>query len=233
MRLAEPVTTAAVRTANDAIAPFRLGDYVPHATFLLAGPAGGHPDCRDFHERLRSAPGVLAVLPYGAELKIPPQLASAGSARSALQDSAADRPRAQALLVHVNRDIAQLEGQSAADVAQRLRAGLASAVGAAVVAGEPVVGGSIVELSVPHAHHQAASAWLSEQHDVLWVERKPRMRLENHFARLVVQDNLPSGTRFFDAQLHGEGEIIATSDTGVDYDSCFFSDPAVAVPIGR
>lgn len=34
-----------------------------------------------------------------------------------------------------------------------------------------------------------------------------------------------NGTPLFDHGLHGEGQIIAFLDTGVDYDSCFFAEP--------
>jgi hypothetical protein len=34
-----------------------------------------------------------------------------------------------------------------------------------------------------------------------------------------------NGTPLFDRGLHGEGQIIAFLDTGVDYDSCFFAEP--------
>lgn len=34
-----------------------------------------------------------------------------------------------------------------------------------------------------------------------------------------------NGTPLFDRGIHGEGQIIAFLDTGVDYDSCFFAEP--------
>src|SRR6476620_8066235 len=34
-----------------------------------------------------------------------------------------------------------------------------------------------------------------------------------------------NGTPLYDHGLHGEGQIIAFLDTGVDYDSCFFAEP--------
>ena len=36
---------------------------------------------------------------------------------------------------------------------------------------------------------------------------------------------LANGTPLHDRGLHGEGQIIAFTDTGVDYDSCFFAEP--------
>jgi hypothetical protein len=32
------------------------------------------------------------------------------------------------------------------------------------------------------------------------------------------------------AGLHGEGEIIGVADSGLDYNSCFFSDPSMTPP---
>ncbi len=39
-----------------------------------------------------------------------------------------------------------------------------------------------------------------------------------------------SGTPLYDRGIHGEGQIIAFLDTGVDYDSCFFAEPNGARP---
>jgi len=36
----------------------------------------------------------------------------------------------------------------------------------------------------------------------------------------------------WDNQIHGEGQVVAIADTGIDYGSCYFLDSNYSVPIG-
>jgi hypothetical protein len=56
--------------------------------------------------------------------------------------------------------------------------------------------------------------------------------MRNYDARWLTQGGVSRGDEpLTRAGLTGEGQIIGTADTGVDWDSCFFFDPAVPVPV--
>ena len=96
----------------------------------------------------------------------------------------------------------------------------------------------------------AVGAWLSEQHDVTWVEPKAKVRVRNKYAAMTVQGGFADGSKpctacsrhvaqcpacsqagrtpIWDMGLRGEGEIVGCGDTGIDVDSCFFWDSTPA-----
>jgi subtilisin family serine protease len=76
-----------------------------------------------------------------------------------------------------------------------------------------------------------AASWLSSQHSAHWIEPHQKYSLLNHRARDIIQTNRRGSTAIWNRTINGEGQIIAHGDTGVDYDSCFFYDPAVVVPV--
>jgi subtilisin-like proprotein convertase family protein len=73
---------------------------------------------------------------------------------------------------------------------------------------------------------------LAERNDVFWVGRRHRRTLQNDEVVWIDQSGLDGGmtTPIHDRGLHGEGQIGAVLDTGVDADSCFFRDGTLGLP---
>src|SRR3546814_464702 len=57
------------------------------------------------------------------------------------------------------------------------------------------------------------------------------MKLFNQNAAWVLQDDQTYNFTVYDSALKGEGQIIVVTDTGLDYDNCFFWDPNVPMPL--
>ena len=68
--------------------------------------------------------------------------------------------------------------------------------------------------------------------EVFWIDREPRRALLNDTTIWVGQSGLaPSHTTpVFDRGIHGEGQVVAVLDTGIDPDMCFFREPAAGLP---
>jgi subtilisin family serine protease len=73
---------------------------------------------------------------------------------------------------------------------------------------------------------------LARLEEVFYFETEPRRVLLNDTTIWVGQSGLDGGqaTPVFDHGLHGEGEILAVLDTGIDPDMCFFRDPENGLP---
>ena len=81
---------------------------------------------------------------------------------------------------------------------------------------------------------QKVAEHLSEHREVQSIQEKRTFRTHNKYGHFVVQDGFRSNTtRMWSNGLTGEGEVVAISDTGIDYDSCFFSDPDVELQPGH
>lgn len=61
--------------------------------------------------------------------------------------------------------------------------------------------------------------------EVLFVMEQGEYFLHNNTTRWVVQSNQSGTTSVWSHGLHGENQLIAEMDSGVDYQSCFFRDP--------
>mmetsp|Transcript_55427 Transcript_55427/g.113336 ORF Transcript_55427/g.113336 Transcript_55427/m.113336 type:complete len:1034 (+) Transcript_55427:96-3197(+) len=72
----------------------------------------------------------------------------------------------------------------------------------------------------------AVIEWLSNKVAVHFVTEKPEVFLKNKWAGNIIQSGNASKSLLADKGLDGEGQIIGCADSGIDYDSCFFSDPA-------
>ncbi|KAF6265943.1 hypothetical protein COO60DRAFT_1697601 [Scenedesmus sp. NREL 46B-D3] len=77
--------------------------------------------------------------------------------------------------------------------------------------------------------------WLSGQAAVHWLAPRPRLRLQNAIASMIVQNNgiqptadykAPDAHFFWQAGLDGKGQVVGIGDSGIDMNSCFFRDPA-------
>jgi len=65
---------------------------------------------------------------------------------------------------------------------------------------------------------------------VLYLQEQGEYFLHNNTTRWVVQTNQSGNTSVWTHGLHGENQLIAEMDSGVDYQSCFFRD--TSNPIG-
>lgn len=54
--------------------------------------------------------------------------------------------------------------------------------------------------------------------------------VENQWAPGQTQSASTLATKIWDRGIRGEGEVIAVTDTGVDYDGCFFYDASAPAP---
>jgi len=99
------------------------------------------------------------------------------------------------------------------------------------------IGADVLEVSddgfqkilVVHASEQAVSA-IARVNEVWWIEEKPEFYLMNDTTKWVVQSNVSGGTPVWDHGLHGEGELVALMDSGLDYNSCWFRCSGSAPP---
>jgi subtilase family serine protease len=89
------------------------------------------------------------------------------------------------------------------------------------------VSGNMVRVEVEQKH----IAQLSQIEEVLWIEEAVDLKLLNDTTKWVIQTNQLNNTGIWDKGLHGEGQIVGLGDSGLDYDMCYFRDPA-GTPIG-
>jgi len=72
---------------------------------------------------------------------------------------------------------------------------------------------------------------LNQQPGVYTIEPGGGARLLNDNASAIVQSGSASGTRsIWHRGIHGEGQVVAVLDTGLDYDSCYFADDPLTTP---
>jgi hypothetical protein len=71
---------------------------------------------------------------------------------------------------------------------------------------------------------------LAGLNDVWWIEEKPEFFLVNDTTKWVVQSNVTSSTPIWDHGIHGEGQLAAVMDSGLDYNSCWFRETGGAAP---
>jgi subtilisin family serine protease len=79
---------------------------------------------------------------------------------------------------------------------------------------------------------------LKYQEEVHWIERKLPMKLMNFAASIITQgngtvDETDVSRPIWDMGITGHGEIVGVADTGLDYDSCFFSDPEESITVNE
>jgi hypothetical protein len=88
---------------------------------------------------------------------------------------------------------------------------------------------SFQKIIVAHASRQMVSA-IARVPAVWWVEEKPEFTVTNDTTEWVVQSNVSGSTPVWDQGLHGEGELVAVMDSGLDYNSCWFRETGGAPP---
>lgn len=218
-----PVTAALRARLERALAPTALGRYVPHNTFVVSGPsprAGKH-----FVEWISC---LRAVEEVASLLEVDPDHKSSRAIRNLALGGNHPWRSPGALLVHIAtgmfdnataRAVALERWETALGGAARLRQ-----------ATEHVL---VAELA--GATKEAAlevAGYFARRPEVEWVEPRQLHALQNNYARYVIQDNRFNMTRIWDHGLRGEGLVVAISDTGVDYDNCFFADPTQPLAYG-
>ena len=65
--------------------------------------------------------------------------------------------------------------------------------------------------------------------EVLWVREGEEPNVMTTAAQWITQSNHNNHLPIWDLGVTGIGEVIAVGDTGLDYESCFFSDPNEAI----
>lgn len=95
-----------------------------------------------------------------------------------------------------------------------------------------------VLVSVPIEYVSQALDWLSAQPPVHWISALAPIRLHNYQAAAIqsgtaagpdVRVSDPKVFPMWAAGLTGKGQIVGMGDSGLAYDSCYFSDPAVDI----
>ena len=159
-------------------------------------------------------PGVEWAVPYLPQDKLAPELAQVSA-------SSADDFEV-ALIVHLFAD-ADPHAVAAELAASGLR-----------VAGSGRGGrfGRVLLTASP-AEVRGLSATLAQRNDVFWIGRRGRRTLVNDNAIWVGQSGLNAGmtTPVFNHGIHGEGQVGAVLDTGLDADMCFFRDATLGLPL--
>jgi subtilisin family serine protease len=81
---------------------------------------------------------------------------------------------------------------------------------------------------------QRFSKWASSRLEVHFVDIMPAIKTgkaHNYYAGpLVKSRDYRNGGMVSVSGLQGEGQIVGVSDTGIDYDHCYFWDPAYPIP---
>jgi len=81
----------------------------------------------------------------------------------------------------------------------------------------------VQKIAVVHASPLLLEA-IARVTEVWWIEEKPEFYLMNDSTEWVVQSNVSGSTPIWDKGIHGEGQLVAVMDSGLDYNSCWFRD---------
>jgi hypothetical protein len=73
-------------------------------------------------------------------------------------------------------------------------------------------------------------AWLIKQPLVHWVQEQKEIRMRNKYAGPAMQSWNASTHAIWERGITGIGQVVGIADTGIDYDNCFFRDPAMPTP---
>jgi len=234
------------------VAAGRFVRYLPHDTFVMALPKQGL-------EKVRKAAGVVDVYELPAALKTQPDLLAridaAGSkgkedVSPTLEDEfrkltgARHLPQSDAkngkaelkrssgssnLVIHV---MLAHGGPGWASEAEALISewrkafalqGLTTAVELASSKK------AIVQVEFGHELKKVV-AWLVQQPLVHWVQEQKEIRMRNMYAGPAMQSWNASSHEIWDRGITGTGQVVGIADTGIDYDNCFFRDPAMPTP---
>ena len=85
------------------------------------------------------------------------------------------------------------------------------------------------KILVVHASRQMVNA-IACVPAVWWIEERPEFLVMNDTTKWVVQSNTSGSTPIWDQGLHGENQLVAVMDSGLDYNSCWFRETGGAAP---
>jgi hypothetical protein len=205
VKFAGPVTPAQLQALSAAATIYT---YLPHDTFLVRLHAGATSGLA-----VQAAIGAAWTGAYLPEYKI-----ARGASELGLLAPVEDRT----VMVTVYPD---------ADLS-RIVAAATKLPGATLVGSDHGSRFSRVRLRVSGGELLHVTTELAAIRDVFWVDVEGRREMLNDTTIFVGQSGLDAGqtTPIFDRGIHGEGQIVAYIDTGVDADSCYFRDPARGLP---
>ena len=175
-----------------------LVDYLANYAYIVRCDRGSEV-------RLRSLEGVLWVGPFEPAYRIDPALGALPT-REERKVSAPD----------LQVRIALFPGEPAVEMAMRL-----GAAGATVT--EIVPGGSALIASLPKREVAA----VARVEGVAVIEEVPEYRLWSAESQEVLQSgSVPGGRPYWDAGVHGSGQIVAVMDNGLDVDTTAMAQSA-------
>ncbi|EFC37087.1 predicted protein [Naegleria gruberi] len=102
-----------------------------------------------------------------------------------------------------------------------------------------IVGDGMIDIQVPFKFLDRIAEFLLDNPSVKWIQRREPMRTSNKVATKHAQGLRTDGelntnsNPIWERNITGEGEVITVADTGLDWDSCFFSDPSLPVTTGQ
>ncbi len=188
----------------------QLLDYLPRDAFIVRAP-GVSPTA------LRRLGFVRWLGEYPPTWKLAPGIGQRTYATPMRQQLAA----AGRVVV----DITLFEG---ADADAALAA--IEALGAATVHRAELIGGNVtLTATLPLALVPA----LADLPQVQFVEEASEVTLRNNTVRWIVQSNQSNYTPYYDAGLHGEGQVVGILDGQVDVNHCSFTDTQPIGPTHR
>ncbi|GBG63718.1 hypothetical protein CBR_g39260 [Chara braunii] len=95
-----------------------------------------------------------------------------------------------------------------------------------VLSPEVILFGSMTKTIV-----QAVVKSIAERPEVLYIMPVLSYEKHNQWAKAVIQSPVPFNlTPLYDQNITGQNQIVGLSDTGIDMQHCFFSDPEHALP---
>ncbi len=188
----------------------RVYTYLPHDAFLVRR-VRGQREQRDAELR---ALGASFVEPYHPAYKLSRWVREL-RAPAAAEGTGRPAPRLVMLQVFPDADLERVSAQVAA-------------LGARVVGSERNPFFSRLRLLETAERVAALREDLARIPEVFWVDLESRRRLYNDTSVWVGQSGLLGGqaTPVFDKGIHGEGQVVAYLDTGVDADMCYFRESA-------
>ncbi len=201
--------TAARKAALDA-AGVHLLDYLPQDAFLVHAD-GVQPAA------LRRLGFVRWLGVYAPAWKLAPGIGQRSYATAERQQLAAEG--------RVVVDITLLESADPQAALAQIEA-----LGDVMVHRADRIGGNVTFTATLPLELVAALADLPQ---VQFVEEAPEVTLRNSTVRWIVQSNQSGYTPYYDAGLHGEGQVVGILDSQVDVNHCSFSDTEPIGPTHR
>jgi len=206
-----------------------VGSYVPDNTFLVFGPPG-----EEFRGFVLGFPSTVGATLVHHRFKAPAWLTD----KHHPAHPASLNPNGHMdITVHVEAHLVDHYGGSHESVRMWLDGGVEGEERLSTTLEVSWAGhGDLLRAHVKNIPTRLLSSFvgrLTTHPMVLAVERKPKVSLQNKFAKYIIQTNDPRSTLVWDHNLKGEGEILAVADTGIDHDSCWFADRKHPVPFNK